>query len=69
MLLACGCLHGTTGVLNVGFFYCRWNDGDVPQSVFLVAVSCEYFLTVFGNLEFIFAEKGEAAVVAELSNG
>ena len=34
----------------------------------MVAVSCEYLLAVFENLEFIFAEQGEAAVVAELSN-
>ena len=49
--------------------YCCWNDGDVAQSVCVVAVSCEYLLAVFENLEFIFAEKGEAAAVAELSNG
>ena len=32
----------------------------------MVAVSCEYLLTVFENLECIFDEKGETAVVAEL---
>ena len=55
--------------VECGVLYCRWNDGDVPQSVFVVAVSCEYLLEIFENLEFIFAEKGEAAVVAEFSNG
>ena len=55
--------------VECGVLYCRWNDGDVPQSVCVVAVSCEYFLAVFENLEFILAEKGEAAVIVELSNG
>ena len=52
-----------------GVLYCCWNDGDVPQSVCVDAISCEYFLAVFENLEFIFSEKGEADVVVELSNG
>ena len=34
----------------------------------MVAVSCEYLLAVFENLECVFAEKGEADVVAELRN-
>ena len=55
--------------VDCAVIYCRWNDGDIPQSVCEVAVSCEYLLDVFENLEFIFAEKGEADVVAELSNG
>ena len=32
----------------------------------MVAVSCEYLLAVFENLECVFAEQGEAAVVVEL---
>ena len=55
--------------VECGVLYCRWNDRDVPQSVCVVAVYCEHLLAVFENLEFIFAEKGEAAVVTELSNG
>ena len=55
--------------VECGVLYCCWDDGDVPQSVCVVAVSCEYLLDVFENVEFIFAEQGEAAVVAELSNG
>ena len=55
--------------VECGVLYCRWNDGGIPQSVCVVAVSCEYFPAVFENLEFIFAEKGEADIVAELSNG
>ena len=54
--------------VECGVFYFCWNDGDVPQSFCVVAVSYEYLLAVFENLEFIFYEKGEAAVVAELSN-
>ena len=52
-----------------GVLDCRWNDRDTPQSVCVIAVSCECLLAMFGNLEFIFAEKGEADIVAELSNG
>ena len=50
-------------------FYCCWNDGDVPQSIFVVAVSCEYLLAMFENLEFIFAGQVKAAVVEEFFNG
>ena len=55
--------------VECGVIYCRWNDGDVPQSVCVVAVSCEYFLAMFENLELIFVKKGEAAVVAEFPYG
>ena len=55
--------------VECGVFYCCWNDGGVPQSVFVVAVSCEYLMAVFKNLDFIFDEQVEAAVVAELYNG
>ena len=55
--------------VECGVFYCRCYDGDVPQSVCVVAVSCEYLLAVFEDLEFVFAEQGEADVFAELSNG
>ena len=55
--------------VEFGVLYCLWNDGDIPQSVCVVAVSCEYLLAVFEKLEFIFSEKGKAAVVSELSNG
>ena len=41
--------------VGCGVFYCCWNDGDVPYSVCVVAISCEYLLTVFENLECIFA--------------
>ena len=50
--------------VECGVIDCRWNDGDIPQYVCVIAVSCEYFLAVFENLEFIFAEKDEAATVA-----
>ena len=55
--------------VECGVFYCCWNDGDVPQYVCVVALSCEYLLAVFENLEFIFSEQFKSAVVAELSNG
>ena len=55
--------------VECGVLDCGWNDGDIPQSVCVIAVSCEYSLAMFENLEFIFAEKGEAAVITELSNG
>ena len=54
--------------VGCGVFYCCLDDGEVPQSVCVVAVSCEYLLTVFENLEFIFDEQGEAAVFEEFSN-
>ena len=55
--------------VECGVFYFCWNDEDIPHYVCVVAVSCEYFLSVFENLEFIFAEQVEADVVPELSNG
>ena len=54
--------------VECGVFYCCWNDGNVPQSVCMIEVSCEYLLDVFENLECIFADQGKAAVVAELPN-
>ena len=42
--------------VECGVFYCCWNDGDVPQSVCVISVSCEYLMAVFENLDFIFAE-------------
>ena len=50
--------------VEFGVPYCCLNDGDVPKSVCVVTVSCEYLLAVLENLEFIFSEQGEAAVVA-----
>ena len=55
--------------VECGVFNSCWNDGDVPKSVCVVALSCEYLLAMFENLEFIFSEQGKAAVVSELSNG
>ena len=55
--------------VECGLFYCCWNDGDVPQPVCVVAVSCEYLLAVFENLEFIFSEQGKAAFATELYIG
>ena len=33
--------------VECGVLYCHWNDGDVPQSVCVVGVSCEYLMYVF----------------------
>ena len=36
--------------VECGVLYCCWNDGDVPKSVCVVAVSCEYLLALFKNM-------------------
>ena len=36
--------------VECGVLECHWNDRDIPQSVCVIAVSCEYLLAVFENL-------------------